>query len=254
MRRMLMVANWKMNKSIAETRAFCQEFMPLVNNIRNIDMVICPPFTSLQVLKSELESSIVKLGAQNLFGEENGAYTGEISASMLTDVGCCYVIIGHSERRRIMGEDDGLINRKVKAALSAGLIPILCVGETLQQREKSIAEEVVENQIFSCLENISLKEGELVIAYEPVWAIGSGKAATTEDAEGAAAYILSLLADQFGAAAEQVRVQYGGSVKAENIGSFVSLPSVSGALIGGASLEAASFAALIEAARKAVNS
>jgi len=246
MRRMLMVANWKMNKSIAETRAFCQEFMPLVNNIRNIDMVICPPFTSLQVLKSELESSIVKLGAQNLFGEENGAYTGEISASMLTDVGCCYVIIGHSERRRIMGEDDGLINRKVKAALSAGLIPILCVGETLQQREKSIAEEVVENQIFSCLENISLKEGELVIAYEPVWAIGTGMNASSEDAQEMIKFIRNNLCRIFDkSTAESIRILYGGSVNENNIEELMVKKDIDGALIGGASLQPASFAGIV---------
>jgi triosephosphate isomerase len=241
-----MVANWKMNKSIAETRAFCQEFMPLVNNIRNIDMVICPPFTSLQVLKSELESSIVKLGAQNLFGEENGAYTGEISASMLTDVGCCYVIIGHSERRRIMGEDDGLINRKVKAALSAGLIPILCVGETLQQREKSIAEEVVENQIFSCLENISLKEGELVIAYEPVWAIGTGMNASSEDAQEMIKFIRNNLCRIFDkSTAESIRILYGGSVNENNIEELMVKKDIDGALIGGASLQPASFAGIV---------
>ncbi len=252
---LIIAANWKMHKTVADAIEFCRALKNEKLREAGVEILICPPFTALAGTAEQLQGTKIKLGAQNMHWAGQGAYTGEISAGMLLETGVEYVILGHSERRHIMGEDDRMIGMKVKAAIEQGLKPILCVGETDEERRQGATETVLKKQLHGALEHFAPEAAvNLVIAYEPVWAIGSGKAATTEDAEGAAAYILSLLADQFGAAAEQVRVQYGGSVKAENIGSFVSLPSVSGALIGGASLEAASFAALIEAARKAVNS
>jgi triosephosphate isomerase len=243
-----------MHKNAAETAAFCREILKDEALFKDVDVLICPPFTALQTASEALKDSEIKLGAQNLHWEESGAYTGEISAAMLLDLGVQYVIIGHSERRHIFGEEDRQVNLKVKRALQSGLKPIVCIGETEDERASGATEVVLENQLSGGLEGLTPEEAAgLVIAYEPVWAIGTGKAATVDDAEKASAFILSLVSEKFGpAAADTVRIQYGGSVKAENIGSFVALPSVNGALVGGASLDAGSFSALIQAARKAV--
>ncbi len=246
MRRILMVANWKMNKSISEARAFCQEFVPLVNNSNDVEIVICSPFTSLHVLKSELNGSMIKMGAQNLFWEEKGAYTGEISSNMLIDAGCDYVIIGHSERRQIMGENNVVVNRKIRAALTAGLIPILCVGETLKERENLMAKEAVKEQLIKCLEDISLEDKELVVAYEPVWAIGTGVNASSDDAQEMIGFIRNNLSQIFNkSTAGSVRILYGGSVKEDNTAELMAKEDVDGALVGGASLHADSFAGIV---------
>ncbi len=250
----LIAANWKMHKTAAETAAFCADFRPEKAFFEGVEVLICPPFTALGAAKTALAGSPVKLGAQNMHWEKQGAYTGEISAAMLREQGIEYVIIGHSERRHLMGETDEQICRKVNAALENKLNPILCVGETECEREQGVAEEIIENQIYRAYKGLEPdKTGSLVIAYEPVWAIGTGKAALPEDADKAATHIRNCVREMLGSkAANGLRIQYGGSVKADNIGSFVELPSIQGALVGGASLEAESFKALVQAARKAV--
>lgn len=252
--KLIIAANWKMNKTAAETAAFCREIRRDVELFESVDVLICPPFTALPTAAEALEGSAIKLGAQNMHWESEGAYTGEISAGMLVDIGVEYVILGHSERRHLMGEKDDQVGLKVKAALKNKLKPILCVGETEEERINSATEAVLEKQLGGALTGLASEQaGELIIAYEPVWAIGTGKAATADDAENACAFIIKYIREKFGSdPALRLRVQYGGSVKAENIGSFVVLPSISGALVGGASLEAGSFSALVQAARKAV--
>lgn len=246
MRKPLIVANWKMNKKIAEARAFCEEFLPLVKNVTDVDILICPPFTCLHVLKAALQGSKVKLGAQDLFWEDKGAYTGEVSASMLADAACEYVILGHSERRQIIGENDAVINRKVKAAMEAGLLPVLCIGETLQERENSRAMEVVKEQLNRDLKDIQLNDNKLIVAYEPVWAIGTGVNASSDDAQEMIGFIRECLGKMFGKSlADSVRILYGGSVNVENINMFLSKEEVDGALVGGASLQAESFAKIV---------
>lgn len=246
MRGVLIVANWKMNILKEKARTFCQDFMPLVENIYKTDIVICPPFTSLHVLKAELAGSKIRIGAQNLFWAENGAYTGEISAQMLVDAGCNYVIIGHSERRQVMGENDEIINRKLQRALSCGLIPILCVGETLQQRQASMAKQVVKDQLSNCLQGFKLGERELVIAYEPVWAIGTGVNASSEDAQDMIGFIRDNLSEIIdGKTAAATRILYGGSVKGNNIEELMGKDDIDGALVGGASLQPVAFAEIV---------
>lgn len=251
---MIIAANWKMHKTSAEAAAFCSEISRQEESYRGVDVVVCPPFTALPASKEALKGSAIKLGAQNTYWEDKGAFTGEIAPFMLKDLGVEYVILGHSERRHILGEDDGAVRRKLEAALKHGLTPILCVGETESERTRGETEKVLERQVSAALKDLDSKAAAgLVIAYEPVWAIGTGKAASPADAESAAALVLQIAGACLGSGVEQsLRVQYGGSVKAENIGEFVSLPSVSGALVGGASLEADSFSKLIVAAREAV--
>lgn len=235
-----------MHKLSSEALAFSRELLALLDNHNNIEILICPPFTVLHVLQNSLEGAGIKLGAQNLFWEEKGAYTGEISPLMLKDAGCTYVIIGHSERRQIMGETDASVNRKIKAALDNGLIPILCVGETLQEREKDLAREVVKEQLRRGLQDIELQGRELVLAYEPVWAIGTGVNASNDDAQEMIAFIRSYLAKIYDkATADATRILYGGSVNAENIADFIAKEDVDGALIGGASLQADTLAAIV---------
>ncbi len=252
--KLIIAANWKMHKSSAEAAEFCRALRRDETKLNGVEVVICPPYTSLPAAAAALEGSAIKLGAQNMHWEVQGAQTGEIAASMLLEFGVEYVIIGHSERRHLMGEDDGQVRRKIEAAYKSGLKPILCVGETEAEREEGVTEQVIERQLSGALEGQDPQNlKELVIAYEPVWAIGTGKAASTEDADQAAAHITAYIKGKFGAAAEAgLRIQYGGSVKAENIDSFVTLTSVQGALVGGASLKADSFSALVQAARKAV--
>ncbi len=251
---LIIAANWKMHKTAAETAEFCRAVVQSEKLFEGVEVLICPPYTALSAASAELEGSAVKLGAQNMHWEKQGAHTGEIAAAMLLEFGVEYVIIGHSERRHLMGEDDGQVRRKIKAALENSLKPIICVGETEKEREQGLTEAVIEKQLAGALEDLDPNKTEsMVVAYEPVWAIGTGKAASEDDAENAAALIHSFFLNNLGEkAAAGLRIQYGGSVKAENIDSFVALPSVHGALVGGASLEADSFKALVQAARKAV--
>jgi len=249
---LLIAANWKMHKTAAETASFCRLLRNNEALFEGVEVLICPPFTALAAASDALEGSRIKLGAQNMHWEKQGAFTGEISASMLQENTVEYVIIGHSERRHKMGENDEQVRSKVKTALENGLKPILCIGETDEEREKGKTEEVIENQLSTALEGLGEQKGVLVVAYEPVWAIGSGKAASVEDADRAARLIRDIARSIIGAdAASNLRIQYGGSVKADNIGSFVGLSSIQGALVGGASLEVDSFSALLQAAGKA---
>jgi len=243
-RKTLIAANWKMYKTVSEAETFVNEFLPLIAVVEKVDIAVCPPFTCLPALSRGLKGSKVLLGAQNVFWEEQGAYTGEISPAMLLDLNCHYVIIGHSERRHVMGESDYTINRKLKAACAAGLIPIFCVGETLQEREQNLAREVVKQQLEKGLKDIPTQE--MVIAYEPVWAIGTGVNASPDDAQEMNGFIreyLSILYDKTWA--EGVRILYGGSVKPENITQFMAEKDVDGALVGGASLNAPDFARIV---------
>ncbi len=247
-------ANWKMHKTAAETAVFCQSIRREESKFAGVDVLICPPFTAISAAAEALRSSSIRLGAQNLHWEEKGAFTGEIAPSMLVEFGTSAVIIGHSERRQIMGEQNEQINLKVKAAIKAGLQPIVCVGETEDQRMQGATNKIIEEQLLSALEGLTAPQvSGLVVAYEPIWAIGTGKAASPDDAEEAASMILRLISDHYKSEKRAGPIiQYGGSVKADNIDAYITLPSVSGALVGGASLEAESFSALIQAARKAV--
>lgn len=237
----LIIANWKMHKTISEAQAFCRDFIVLSRGLKKTTVVICPPFTALAAVAASLKSSDIKLGAQDVHWEAKGAYTGEISPDQLVDAGCRYVIIGHSERRQILGETDIMIRKKVKAALGAGLIPILCVGETLQERQENKAYEIVEQQITGALKDIEFTEEDLVIAYEPVWAIGTGVNASYQDADEMAAHIRTCLQNiNTRVMAAKIPLLYGGSVKADNFAEFLQ-GSINGALVGGASLEADSF-------------
>lgn len=235
-----------MHKTIDEAVQFCQDFLPLVADVSKVDMAICPPFISLDRVSQLLVGEKVSLGAQNVFYEENGAYTGEISPLMLKDVNCNYALVGHSERRHIIGERDEAINKKVKAVLAHDIIPILCVGETLAEREDHKAKEVVKKQLEKAMNEIVLDNNALVIAYEPVWAIGTGINASADDAEEMSFFIREHLAKLYSnSIAEKTIILYGGSVKTDNIGDFLSRDNVDGALVGGASLDASSFANLI---------
>ncbi|RMG66819.1 MAG: triose-phosphate isomerase, partial [Nitrospirae bacterium] len=245
MRRPLIAANWKMHMTTGETREFITQFLPLVQDVQDVEIVIAPPFTSLAVAAKFLKGSNVRLAGQNLFWEEKGAFTGEISAPMLRDVECEYVIVGHSERRQYFGETDETVNRRVKAALKAGLKVILCIGETIEEREAGKTFDVLKTQIFGGLKEIEAHE-MLVIAYEPVWAIGTGKTATPELAEEAHQFIRERLGELFGSeAASNIRILYGGSVKPENVASLMAQPDVDGGLVGGASLKPDSFAKIV---------
>jgi triosephosphate isomerase len=244
MRKPLIVANWKMYKTVGEALDFVKEFLPMVAGVEEIDIAVCPPFTALPALCMEFKSSTLKLGAQNVCWEDQGAYTGEISPAMLLDLDCQYVIIGHSERRNIMGESDQLINRKLKAVSLTGLTPIFCVGETLQEREQGRAREVVLQQLEEGL--LEIPAGKLIVAYEPVWAIGTGVNASPADAREMTGFIREFLAILYDKTwAETVLILYGGSVKPDNIGHFMAEKDVDGALVGGASLNAVDFARIV---------
>lgn len=246
MRTPIIAGNWKMHKNVGEAIEIARALDELVEN-SEVEVVICPPFTSLSSL-SALGLSKVKLGAQNMYYAEEGAYTGEISATMLEDVGCEYVILGHSERREIFKEDDELINKKVLKALEAGLRPILCVGETLAQRKAGETEDVVIAQTTKGLAGVSPEQIEaVVIAYEPIWAIGTGETSNGEDANQVIGSIRQNLATLFSdAMAQKVRIQYGGSVKPGNITEFMNQPEIDGALVGGASLKVKDFVGIIQ--------
>jgi triosephosphate isomerase len=250
MRLPIVAGNWKMNTTIDQAVELARGMRGGLDKIEGIEKVLCPPFVSLSAVGKVISGSSIKLGAQNMYFEEKGAYTGEVSPLMLVSL-CEYVILGHSERRQYFGESDEIVNKKVKAALKAGLKPILCVGECLEENEAGKTQEVVTRQIRGALAGIGYSES-LVIAYEPVWAIGTGKAASGAQANDTIKLIRSALAKLYGGgSAQNVRIQYGGSVTAANIGEFTSQPEIDGALVGGASLKAAEFLRIVEQAADA---
>lgn len=250
MRRPIIAGNWKMNKTVPEAVRLVKQIKLLVEDDakERVEVVVCPPFTALHAVSEVLKNSAVKLGAQNVHDQPKGAYTGEVSVAMLKDLGCEYVILGHSERRAYFGETDEMVNRRAKAALAQDLGVIICVGETLQEKREGRTEEVVSTQVRGALEGLEPARAEqLVIAYEPVWAIGTGENATGSEANAVIAMIRRLVGELLGTEmAEAVRIQYGGSVKPENIKSFLEQSDIDGALVGGASLEAASFAEIVK--------
>jgi triosephosphate isomerase (TIM) len=247
-RKKVMAANWKMFKNPAQTQVFFDAFLPMVAGHDRDEIVICPPFIDLFIALAAIKGSDVAIGAQNLHWEKEGAYTGEICASMLLDIGCTHVIIGHSERRQYFGETDDVVNFKLKAALEAGITPIVCVGEVLEEREANLTEEVLRRQCLRAFHAISGKKAEkLVVAYEPVWAIGTGKTATPQMAADAHVIIRGEAAKAFGDEfANQLRILYGGSVKPENAKALMSQEEIDGALVGGASLDPKSFSAIVK--------
>ena len=253
MRKKIIAANWKMNQTIAETESFLSDFRLEVEDVSGVDIVIAPPFTALAKLSELLGGSQkIRTAAQNMYFERSGAYTGEISAAMLRELYVKYVILGHSERRMIFGETDAIINKKVLAALESELKPILCVGETLEEREAGKEKEIIATQLRGSLANVSSEQlVEIVIAYEPVWAIGTGKTATTEQAQECHAHVREVLADLTDAAtADKGRIQYGGSVKPNNAAELLDQPDIDGALVGGASLDPRSFAEIVKAGER----
>ncbi len=237
-----------MNTVIEEAKALVQDLKARVSDSANVEIVVCPPFISLTTVRDVIEGSNIALGAQNLYWENSGAFTGKISAPMLTSAGCTYVIIGHSERRAYFHETDETVNKKIFAALAEGLKPIVCVGETLEERESEKTFDVIKRQVNNGLTNLSPEQMKsIVIAYEPVWAIGTGKTATPDQAQEVHAFIRKLLAEMFGqATSDATRIQYGGSVKPENISTLMARPDIDGALVGGASLKADSFEKIIK--------
>lgn len=247
MRKPLMAGNWKMNKTVSEAVSMVQSLKSAVADINDVEILLCPTYTALYAVNNEIKGSNIKLGAQNLFWEPKGAFTGEISPNMIKDTGCSYVIIGHSERRQYFGETDETVNKRVKAAFNAGLTPIVCVGEKLEERENNTTFKVIEKQIRGGLANLSAEESEkIVIAYEPVWAIGTGKTATPEQAQEVHTFIRKLYAELYKDAADKVRILYGGSVNPKNVSDLMKKPDIDGALVGGASLEADSFTQLVK--------
>lgn len=253
-RKYFIAGNWKMNKTAAEATALIEVINEKAGSQTKVDVAVCPPFTALDAASKALAGSTVKLGAQNMYFEKSGAYTGEIAADMLKEFGCTYVILGHSERREYFKECNCLINKKVKAVLANGMNPILCVGEKLEEREAGKTLDIVSEQTVKGLEGLTAAEAEkVVIAYEPVWAIGTGKTATPAMAQEVHAAIRKILADTFGAeVAEKMQILYGGSMKPENAGALLAEKDIDGGLIGGAALKADSFVALIESASKAL--
>ena len=265
MRTPIIAGNWKLNKTIAETTSFFSDFTAAVADASEVDIVIFPPLTALAAAKSASENSNIALGAQNLYWKESGAYTGEVSAPLLTDAGATYVLVGHSERRgrfgvpepdlegqagNVFGDSDASVNLKTAAALKGGLTPIVCCGELLTERQNGHTDAVVENQISLALDGLSAEQvGGLVLAYEPVWAIGTGETCDAAEANRVCGVIRATVASQFGTAiGEAVRIQYGGSVKPETAKELLSMEHIDGALVGGASMKAESFAAIVKAA------
>jgi len=247
-RQRLIAANWKMYKNPDQTREFFQAFLPLVADHTRDEIVVCPPYTDLHAAVEATAGSNVAIGAQDMYWKEEGAFTGEISPGMLLAAECTHVIIGHSERRQYFGETDDTVNLKLKAALETGLTPIVCVGEVLEEREAGLTEDVLRRQCLRAFHAISAKKASrLVIAYEPVWAIGTGKTATPQLAAEAHSLIRTEAAKAFGdRLAESMRILYGGSVKPENAKSLMAEEEIDGALVGGASLDAKSFAAIVK--------
>ena len=250
MRPKLIVGNWKMNGTLKETRKLLFQLTALwTTKCEAHEVAVCPPFTTLLVTKHELEETSTKYGAQNCYIGESGAFTGEISAAMLADLGCTYVILGHSERRTIFGETDELVSKKLRTALDAKLIPIVCIGESERERAGNETEAVLLRQISESLATINANDAsKVVIAYEPIWAIGTGKTATPDEAQSAHAFIRAELRKRFGNLADNMRILYGGSMKPDNARALFAEPDIDGGLIGGASLDASAFIAIVEAA------
>ncbi len=246
-RRPILAGNWKMNMTATQARDLASKLVPLVANAKDREIVLGPPFTSLAAVAEVIKGTDIGLSAQNLHWEDKGAFTGEISADMLLDSGCKYVIIGHSERRQYFGETDETVNKKVKQALKKGLLPIVCVGETLAEREAGKLTDIISRQVTGGLKDVSAGDmKKIVIAYEPVWAIGTGKTATPEQANEVHALIRGKVRSLYNTdIAEGLRIQYGGSVTPENVSQLMAKPDIDGALVGGASLKPESFAALV---------
>jgi triosephosphate isomerase (TIM) len=251
MRKSIIAGNWKMHKTLPEAKSFLEEINGLVPSKENVDTVVCAPALFLERLVESAEGHDVAIGAQNMHFEESGAFTGEISPKALQDIGVSYVVLGHSERREMFNETDEAVNKKTLAAFNYNLIPIVCVGESLEQRENGETTEIVGSQVKKALAGLTEDQvKQTVIAYEPIWAIGTGKSSTSADANEVCAHIRQVVGEEFSsAAAEAVRIQYGGSVKPENIKEYMSQPDIDGALVGGASLEPKSFLQLLEAGK-----
>lgn len=249
MRLKIIAGNWKMNRTSLEAIELARNLVENVGDVDNPRVILCPPFTALSELATLLKGGKIFLGAQNMYSKESGAYTGEIAPAMLLTIGVSYVILGHSERREYFSETDGIVNDKVKLALKVGLIPIVCVGEKLNKREKGLTEKVVEKQIDGSLADLTEAEGKkIVIAYEPVWAIGTGKTATPEMAQEVHAFIRSRLKRKFGEVADTISMLYGGSVNGDNAVGLLSQPDIDGALVGGASLRVDEFTRIVNSA------
>jgi triosephosphate isomerase (TIM) len=247
----LIAGNWKMHKTVAEAEQFIQALLPRVSTADGIDVAVCPPFLALQAMVDSTRGSRVEVYAQNMHHEQQGAFTGEVAPAMLVEAGVQGVILGHSERREMFGETDRALQLKVPAALDAGLMPILCVGETEEEREAGETERKLRHQVQEDLMRVEPERlGDVVIAYEPIWAIGTGRVATPEQAQEAIAFVRALVADRSPEHAERTRVLYGGSVKPDNAAELLALPDVDGALVGGASLDPESFAEIVGAARR----
>ncbi|QXE88715.1 triose-phosphate isomerase [Geomonas nitrogeniifigens] len=247
MRKPVIAGNWKLYKTKDEALALIEELAPLVAGVDNVEIVVAPVFTVLPTLPAALAGTSISLAAQDVFWEEEGAFTGEVSPRMLLDAGASHVIIGHSERRQYFGETDQTVNKKIKAALKGALVPIFCIGETLDAREAGDTFKVLERQVRGGLEGLTETQfAPVIIAYEPVWAIGTGKVATDEQAQEAHAFVRGVVARMFSkAAADKVRILYGGSVKPDNVKGLMASPDIDGALVGGASLKGASFASIV---------
>jgi triosephosphate isomerase len=245
--------NWKMNKTIAEAEAFIAALLPQVYDTEGVDVAICPPYLALQAMVDSARGSRVGVYAQNMHFKESGAYTGEVSAAMLAELDVDGVVLGHSERRQYFGETDKALQQKVPAALEAGLLPILCVGESEEERERGDTERKLRHQVQEGLDKVPLERlPEVVIAYEPVWAIGTGLTATSEQAQDACGFVRALVAGFDKAAAQAVRILYGGSLKSEGAEELLSLPDIDGGLIGGASLDPKDFASIVQTAARMV--
>ncbi|MDR2427862.1 MAG: triose-phosphate isomerase [Endomicrobium sp.] len=247
MRKPLMAGNWKMNKTVAEAVSVVKALKSSIADVTDVEVLICPTFTVLYAVNNEVKGSNINIGAQNLFWEPKGAFTGEISPTMVKGTGCSYVLIGHSERRQYFNETDETVNKKTKAALVAGLIPVICIGETLKEREQNITFKVIEKQIKEGLAGLTPQQAEtIVIAYEPVWAIGTGKTATPDQAQEVHAFTRNVYSQMYGDASQKVRILYGGSVNPTNVSDLMKQPDIDGGLVGGASLEAESFTKLVK--------
>lgn len=248
MRKKIIAGNWKLNKTSLESIDLVNALKRELDGVRQADVVVCPPFTALADVHEVLTDSHIQLGAQNVYWEDSGAFTGEVSAPMLKDLGVEYVIIGHSERRQFFNETDATVNKRLNAVLNHGLVPIVCVGENLQEREGNKTFDVIRTQCRGSLAGLKPEQmKKTVIAYEPVWAIGTGKTASPAQAQEVHKFIRDLVREQFGAeVADVVRIQYGGSVKADNAAELMSQPDIDGALVGGASLKADSFSQLVK--------
>ncbi len=251
MRRPIIAGNWKMNKTVKEALELVDDLKRELRDIQDVDIVVCPPFTNLAEVAKIVQDSNIGLGAQNVYWQDSGAYTGEVSCLMLKEVGCHYVIIGHSERRSYFGETNESVNKKLKTVLKYNLTPIVCVGERLEQREASQTFEVVKDHVQGALKDVSAEEmKKIIIAYEPVWAIGTGRTATPDQAQEAHSFIRKLLKDLYSQdLADIVRIQYGGSIKPDNITDLMAQTDVDGVLVGGASLKLDSFVKIVKGAK-----